>query len=43
MLLPEYEEVVLHMKQFRQDYNDYWLSTAGNTKTGGLEDEEERG
>ncbi|KAK4033688.1 amidase signature domain-containing protein [Parachaetomium inaequale] len=34
MPLPEYEQVVLHMKDFRNRYNDYWMSSAQNTHTG---------
>ena len=32
--LPDYEQVVLHMKDFRDRYNDYWTSSAQNTHTG---------
>ncbi|KXX74804.1 Acetamidase [Madurella mycetomatis] len=32
--LPEYEEVVIHMKDFRNRYNDYWISSATKTHTG---------
>jgi amidase len=32
--LPDYEEVVLHMKDFRDRYNDYWALSAEDTHTG---------
>ena len=34
MPLPEYEQVVSHMKEYREQYNDYWLSSADRTRTG---------
>ncbi|KAK4644536.1 hypothetical protein QC761_0053770 [Podospora bellae-mahoneyi] len=32
--LPEYEQVVLKMKDYRWKYNDYWQSSAGKTSSG---------
>ncbi|KAK5449840.1 hypothetical protein LTS15_008412 [Exophiala xenobiotica] len=34
MPLPEYEQVVLHMKDFRQRWHEYWNSSAKKTKSG---------
>jgi amidase len=32
--LPEYEQVVRDMKDYRERYNDYWLSSVDRTRTG---------
>ncbi|KAK0670021.1 Acetamidase [Cercophora samala] len=32
--LPEYEQVVLKMNDYRWEYNDYWQSSAGKTSSG---------
>src|SRR4051812_4861656 len=34
MSLPEYQDVVVHMRDYRNRYQDYWMSTASETKTG---------
>ncbi|GAB1317295.1 amidase [Madurella fahalii] len=32
--LPEYEKAVIHMREYRDRYNDYWMSSATKTHTG---------
>ena len=34
MNLVDYENVVLHMKNYRADYQEYWRSTAEKTSNG---------
>ncbi|KAK3317124.1 amidase signature domain-containing protein [Cercophora scortea] len=34
MSLPEYQDVVIHMRDFRNRYQDYWMSTATRTGNG---------
>ncbi|KAK3375517.1 amidase signature domain-containing protein [Lasiosphaeria ovina] len=34
MSLPEYQDVVVHMRDYRNRYQEYWMSTAGLTRTG---------
>ncbi|SPQ27180.1 4d5488d3-8290-446a-b4cc-13cd47e22ab9 [Thermothielavioides terrestris] len=34
MPLPEYEQVVVHMHDYRNRYNDYWMASAQRTGTG---------
>jgi len=38
LLLTKFENVTLHMKDFRERYSDYWRSTSSSSGTGRISD-----